>query len=88
MSADAVMLPLAPKFTVATAEGTGAVLSPGCLQCRHWWASLTKATMSGTGVAEAEERSIVFSPVAIGRRAGVRASRKLHLQYRWGLRPG
>ena len=64
VSADAVMFPLAPRFTVATANAP-----VPCVARIFTMPSLvgvtTKATMSGTGVAEAE-RSSVFSPTLMG----------------------
>src|SRR5262245_4777679 len=64
VSADTVMLPLAPTFTVATAKAP-VPLEPGMLTIPSLVAVAPKATMSGTGVADAE-RSRLFSPTVIG----------------------
>ena len=65
VSADAVMPALAPTFTVAT-PNTPIPLVPGIFTIPGSGGSVAaNATMSGTGVAEAESRS-VFSPTLVG----------------------
>lgn len=64
MSADAVMFPLAPTFAVATAKAPVPFV-PGIFAMPSLVDVAANATMSGTGVAEAE-RSTVLSPVLIG----------------------
>ena len=63
MSADAVILPLAPTFTVATTNTPVPVL-PGIFAIPSLVRVAASATMSGTGVAEAEN-SKVFNPELI-----------------------
>ena len=58
------MLPLAPTFTVATAKAPVPFV-PGIFTMPSLVVVAANATMSGTGVAEAES-SNVFSPVLIG----------------------
>ena len=64
VSADAVMLPLAPTFTVATANAPVPVV-PGMLTMPSLVSVAAKATMSGTGVADAENKS-VLRPTKLG----------------------
>ena len=64
VSADAVILPLAPTFTVATANAPVPFV-PRIFTMPSLVGVTAKANMSGTGVAEAESSS-VFSPVLIG----------------------
>src|SRR6266536_2578538 len=64
VSADAVILPLTPTFTVATAKAPVPFV-PGIFTMPSLVVVATKATMSGTGVADAES-SKVFSPVLVG----------------------
>jgi hypothetical protein len=64
VSADAVIVPLAPTFTVATAKAPGPLV-PGTLTMPSLVVVAAKATISGTGVGDAESGS-VFSPVLIG----------------------
>ena len=64
MSADAVILPLAPTFTVATANTPMPVL-PGIFTIPSLLGVAANATMSGIGVADAEN-SKVFNPELIG----------------------
>jgi hypothetical protein len=64
VSAVAVMFPLAPTFTVATANAPVPV-APGIFTMPSLVDVTANATTSGTGVAEAESRS-VFSPMVMG----------------------
>ena len=64
VSADAVILPLAPIFTVATAN-TPVPVVPGMFIMPSLLRVAPRATMSGTGVADAEKSS-VFNPELIG----------------------
>src|SRR5262245_60776709 len=65
VSADAVILPPAPTFTVATANAP-VPLVPGIFTMPGSGGGVAaKATMSGTGVVEADNNN-VFSPVWIG----------------------
>jgi hypothetical protein len=64
VSTKAVIFPLAPTFTVATAKAP-VPLVPGMLTIPSLFCVAAKATMSGTGVVEAESKS-VFRPVIIG----------------------
>ena len=64
VSADAVMLPLTPTFTVATAKAPVPV-APGIFTMPSLVSVAAKATMSGTGVADAENKS-VFRPTMMG----------------------
>src|SRR4029434_10422233 len=64
VSADAVIFPLAPTFTVATANAPVPVV-PGTFTMPSLVVVAAKATMSGTGV-EDPESSNVFSPTLIG----------------------
>src|SRR5262245_49635122 len=65
VSTDAVILPLAPTFTVATAKAPVPFV-PGIFTIPGLGGGVAaNATMSGTGVTEAESSS-VFSPVLIG----------------------
>ena len=64
VSADAVIVPVAPTFTVATAKAA-LPLVPGMFTMPSLVVVAAKATMSGIGVAEAESKS-VFSPMLIG----------------------
>ena len=64
VSAEAVMLPLAPTFTVATAKAPVPFV-PETFTMSSLVVVAAKATMSGTSVLEAENSS-VFSPVLTG----------------------
>src|SRR5262245_7406773 len=64
VSADAVMLALAPTLTVAT-EKAPVPSVPGMFAMPSLVTVAAKATMSGTGVAEAENKS-VFRPMKLG----------------------
>ena len=66
VSADAVILPLVPTFTVATANAP-APLAPRTFTMPSLFGVAAKATMSGTAVEETEKSS-VFSPGLIGAR--------------------
>ena len=78
VSADAVIFPLAPTFTVATAKAPVPVV-PGTFTMPSLVVVAAKATMSGTGVEEAESKS-VFSPTLIGAGSRIRAVKaKLHI---------
>ena len=59
----AVMMPVAPTFTVATAKAP-VPLVPGILTMPGSGAVAARATMSGIGVADAENAS-VFRPALI-----------------------
>src|SRR6266536_1312053 len=67
VSADAVILPLAPTFTVAT-EKAPVPFCPGMFTIPSLVVVAANATISGVGVADAENKS-VFSPEMIS--AGV-----------------
>src|SRR5215510_13785773 len=64
VSADAVMVPLAPTFTVATANAP-VPLAPGMFTMPSLVTVAANATTSGTGVADAE-RSRVLTPTVMG----------------------
>ena len=64
VSADAVIVPVAPTFTVATAKAP-VPFGPEMFTMPSLVSVAAKATMSGTGVADAESKS-VFSPMLIG----------------------
>ena len=64
VSADAVIVPVAPTFTVATAKAP-VLLVPRILTMPSLLRVAAQATMSETGVADAESRS-VFSPTLMG----------------------
>jgi hypothetical protein len=64
VSADAVMVPVAPTFTVATAKAPVPFV-PGMFAIPSLVSVAANATMSGTGLEEAE-RTSVFSPVLMG----------------------
>src|SRR5262249_21377651 len=64
VSADAVIVAAAPAFDVAT-ENTPAPVGPGRSTVPSLCRVATSATMSGTGVIEAES-SRVFKPTVIG----------------------
>src|SRR5262245_28712376 len=64
VSADAVIFPLSPTFIVATAKAPTPFV-PEMFAIPSFLGVATKATMSGTGAAEAESRS-VLSPVLMG----------------------
>ena len=57
VSADAVMLPLAPTFTVATAKAPVPV-APGIFTMPSLVSVAAKATMSGTGVAGGGKQAV------------------------------
>ena len=59
VSAVAVMLPLAPTFTVATAN-TPVPLVPGIFTIPSFVGVAASATMSGVGVAEAENSKVLI----------------------------
>src|SRR4029077_13671894 len=62
VSTEAVIVPVAPTFTVGTAKAP-APLAPGIFTMRPL--SAAQATMSGNGVADAEKNS-VLSPTLTG----------------------
>src|SRR5512146_1171001 len=64
VSAEAVIVPPAPTFTVATQKAP-VPLVPGMLAIPSLVSVATNATISGTGEPEAESKS-VLSPVLIG----------------------
>lgn len=64
VSADAVMVPFTPTFTVATAKAPVPFV-PGIFTMPSLVAVAAKATISGTGVADAENKS-VFKPTLTG----------------------
>src|SRR4030095_12811699 len=64
VSADTVMVPAAPTFTVATAKAPVPFV-PGMFAIPSLVSVAANATMSGNGVEEAERRS-VCSPVLMG----------------------
>ena len=64
VSAVAVMLPVTPTFTVATAKAP-VPFAPGIFTMPSLVSVAAKATMSGTGVTDAES-SQVFSPTLMG----------------------
>src|SRR5262245_34669255 len=64
VSVDAVIVPSAPTFTVATARAPVPFV-PRMFTMPSLVAVAAKATMSGTGVADAENKS-VFRPVMMG----------------------
>lgn len=63
-TADAVMVPVAPTFTVATAKAF-TPLVPGKSTMPSPLGVAASATISGTGVAEADSNS-VFTPTVTG----------------------
>ena len=58
MSAETVIVPPAPRFTVATAKTPVPVL-PGILTIPSLFSVALRATMSGTGVVEAESSKVL-----------------------------
>ena len=84
VSADAVMFPLAPTFTVATAKAPMPFV-PRMFTMPSLVVVAANATMSGTGVAEAESSKRV-QPCIDRRRLSIRAVKaQLHIgRCHWG----
>ena len=72
VSTEAVMLSLAPTFTVATANNPVPVV-PGIFTMPSFVGVATNATMSATGVADAENSNVLI-PVRIGAERSVKTA--------------